>query len=588
MRIKDFIYGTLPRKNKKTKKTKNQDHVTVSKKWSHSRDLNKNCGFFPIAYNRHLVSEDFEYKDSGFATCNNSYHLDTFNGYSGHLSPDDVPVFEQVRKESANTSCESAVDGNFNTIPKIRSRIKTNPWLPSPKTSPGPSGTTSPMTSSTVSNGVHEFFRDLDFPRDSIRSVGSEEDYSLNENSESGFYSANCTARGSLYVNDCSNLQNNNRRNCIFYGGEESIESTDHDSIMQNSFLSEECNDIRSQHVVSGNQEILERGEPLQFNYENEFEERVEKQLTDNIGSRDDVFSVFNSQDCLDMDVESGYALDTTTYRETTDTAINTEDYCSGGEYVKEQCNYDNFQEEHKVTDDCSEGKAIPESSTSEDAQKVGLIEYEQQQPRFQSESFSSDIFHSMDKPSDFEENDDCVYNTMKELDSGSDNVAADSITSEVTSPTGSVSFDWEDIEYIDADDADEVNATSESEQGSFESVLSSPAPIHCVPVSHENYSSKVTSVQSSLCDKVRKLKQDKEVVDRIVNKAREEQRIQKQELVRIQKHAALARKEILLTTLVELRQKLDQQTERLQSAYDNIITFRFNDALQKRYSGQF
>ena len=67
---------------------------------------------------------------------------------SGYYNPDATEVFPSGELQN---SFLTVTDNNYNSLPKTRTRIKTNPWLPSPRETPTPSVTSS-MTSSMISS----------------------------------------------------------------------------------------------------------------------------------------------------------------------------------------------------------------------------------------------------------------------------------------------------------------------------------------------------------------------------------------------------------------------------------------------------
>ena len=78
--------------------------------------------------------------------------------------------------------------------------------------------------------------------------------------------------------------------------------------------------------------------------------------------------------------------------------------------------------------------------------------------------------------------------------------------------------------------------------------------------------------VRSSLQEKVHRLRQEKLVVDEKIRQAQEEERLRVQERMKLQKQLTLERKQILLRTLRDLKVKLESQSERLQSTYNNVL----------------
>ena len=85
----------------------------------------------------------------------------------------DAEATELLPTGELQNSFLTVVDNNCNSLPKTRTRIKTNPWLPSPRTTPTPSVTSS-MTSSMTSSPD-------DFPLDGGKSFDPEADADVYE-----------------------------------------------------------------------------------------------------------------------------------------------------------------------------------------------------------------------------------------------------------------------------------------------------------------------------------------------------------------------------------------------------------------------
>ena len=78
--------------------------------------------------------------------------------------------------------------------------------------------------------------------------------------------------------------------------------------------------------------------------------------------------------------------------------------------------------------------------------------------------------------------------------------------------------------------------------------------------------------VRVSLEEKVKRLRREKLIVDEKIRQAQEEERIRFQEKLKFQKQITLHRKQILLRTLADLKRKLENHSTRLQSSYNNVL----------------
>ena len=85
--------------------------------------------------------------------------------------------------------------------------------------------------------------------------------------------------------------------------------------------------------------------------------------------------------------------------------------------------------------------------------------------------------------------------------------------------------------------------------------------------------------VTASLEEKVLLLRQGKHVVHRKIREAREEEMLRRQQKLRFQRLLDIHRKQILLETLQDLRQRLQSQSARLQASYSAVLD------IQKRYA---
>ncbi|KAK7088954.1 uncharacterized protein [Littorina saxatilis] len=85
--------------------------------------------------------------------------------------------------------------------------------------------------------------------------------------------------------------------------------------------------------------------------------------------------------------------------------------------------------------------------------------------------------------------------------------------------------------------------------------------------------------VTASLADKVFLLRQEKQVVNKKIREAREEEMVRQQLKLRFQRLLDIHRKQILLQTLQDMKHRLQSQSDRLQASYSTVLN------IQKRYA---
>ena len=88
--------------------------------------------------------------------------------------------------------------------------------------------------------------------------------------------------------------------------------------------------------------------------------------------------------------------------------------------------------------------------------------------------------------------------------------------------------------------------------------------------------------IRSSLREKVLRLRREKLLVDEKVRQAQDEDRIRRQEKLRMQRQLTSYRKHVMLRTLHELRAQLERQTERLQETYSDVLDARWTNSCRR------
>ncbi|XP_045182272.2 uncharacterized protein LOC123540997 [Mercenaria mercenaria] len=167
MKFRQFEFRLFPRiRSRKKKKTK-FSHTDYPRDIS----LDKNCNLyktdFPCFYDNLAVDAAISEQFPGYVLCrNNNAVLDNFGkSYNDDINTKTFPLNELKIDIDSTCSCTQCAHltenlpseqtacgvlsetctrtsvGTPNTIPRSRTRIKTNPWLPSPRSTPSPSPT---------------------------------------------------------------------------------------------------------------------------------------------------------------------------------------------------------------------------------------------------------------------------------------------------------------------------------------------------------------------------------------------------------------------------------------------------------------
>ena len=96
------------------------------------------------------------------------------------------------------------------------------------------------------------------------------------------------------------------------------------------------------------------------------------------------------------------------------------------------------------------------------------------------------------------------------------------------------------------------------------------------------NQTRSLDEIRSSLQEKVMRLRREKLLVDEKVRQAQDEDRIRRQEKLRVQRQLTSYRKHVMLRTLHELRAQLERQTERLQATYSDVLDARWTNSCRR------
>ncbi|XP_074656470.1 uncharacterized protein LOC141909765 [Tubulanus polymorphus] len=86
-----------------------------------------------------------------------------------------------------------------------------------------------------------------------------------------------------------------------------------------------------------------------------------------------------------------------------------------------------------------------------------------------------------------------------------------------------------------------------------------------------------IGEIQESLQDKVLKLRQEKLIVEAKLKQAKEEQDMRRQVTAQFQRQVTSHRKQVLMRTLSDLRRRLEGQCSRLQTSYSSVLSVQKN-----------
>lgn len=126
-----------------------------------------------------------------------------------------------------------------------------------------------------------------------------------------------------------------------------------------------------------------------------------------------------------------------------------------------------------------------------------------------------------------------------------------------------------------------QTNSTiEEEEKGEQKSCVESDS--EQIPRRLVNQTRSLDEIRSSLREKVLRLRREKLLVDEKVRQAQDEDRIRRQEKLRMQRQLTSYRKHVMLRTLHELRAQLERQTQRLQATYSDVLDARWTNSCRR------
>ena len=437
-------------------------------------------------------------------------------------------------RESSDHGSSDEDRSEGGTGPKTRSRIKTNPWLPSPKIAPANqnpcsnfnqnnSNLSSPVSSRSRSSSIDRSFgsRSLNNSR-SLNHSRSSSIYSRSRSLESpsrdnddderlGFFTS-CK-----FEDDCAS---GSGKLSSGIGLASDGEGTSISSIESDGFIFyESLDDLRASPDDKGRKVKEEFIKEDTFLYEDHFESMVEN--VDHLGS-------LAKLSCTSLDLLHTDAADPSYVKSVTMVAEVTKQEAETlhQDEVDDGIGHSDEENEHvcNVYDKrilfCKSGQTDSPSVTA-------------------ASSDSEDEYNIEDAESDA-----CLLNCyyareyIEDMEKSTVVEAKDANEEKVD----------EQIVIVDDDEQPKASSTPKVEKRSIE------------------------QIKASLEEKVHQLKRDKYIVEEKIREAQEEERIRMKEKLRYQKQITLHRKQLLVRTLSDLRVRLESQCQRLQNSYSAVL----------------
>ncbi|KAK3589207.1 hypothetical protein CHS0354_020066 [Potamilus streckersoni] len=557
MKFRQFefrLFSKVKSKKKKKQKYSSSNHLNdtkVEKNFLCDESYSDYCG------SRSCLSSN--------SSLNDSFHLQTWS-QRGHFAYSGQTLFSELTIKTYCHSCpcelcqpcecissalcthsecvqkpvillsdaDSLDVGTPNTIPKTRSRIKTNPWLPSPKATTNESSTetivftdTSPSISSTGSfigqfYGRRCYSEGLQLPLDFYK------DPVTKELSQEG---------NEVFMDKCivGDSRNNSSGNCII---QECIKLSNLNTQKKTSlkeFLLFDT-DTPSSGSSSPVCEKFDLADNLQYTINFQYEDDVNDLLDNYVLPRDETFlsikDLMEEEDC----------------DRTSESWDQKEDICDKIKESRSQT----FDGSRKFSEIKSSSTLDEEELTSEDMAFYNetymqeSIDTGYASLTMDSECYSEDDFESFQDELEWDDEEHCMGNVQ----------------------CSSLDWDYSTDFHIERDitlcrNVDDLEVRPSAEEN-----------LKLRPRSRS-----LADIELSLDEKVKQLREEKLFVQQKIREAQEEDFIRRKQLVLFQKHGDSEKREILLQTLRHLRDRLDNQTRRLQSSYDTVL------AIQKRFS---
>ncbi|GAB1606684.1 serine-rich adhesin for platelets [Argonauta hians] len=505
-------------------------------------------------------------------------------------------------ENSSTSGCSSASSNDHNNkhnIPKTRSRIRTNPWLqsprPTPSTSPTYSSSSSSLTSHSPLVSPHVTKGRYSHPS------ASSEFRRLHENKGCRIRSDRKWTRKFVLTNlNAAIGGGGNGRPRGYY-----LSDSDEQSPMgdKNGSITEEEDDGYFDHRIS-----FEYEETLENLLEGDFQQlrnesylSIQDLLTDD-SRRDKRRSTYSEFSCCQddsgdesvvadvvicNDLEGGSLVSSTLSSELTDIRETDTGYSSLA-FDSPSSDLDKAFENISEQGDGSRGSNGSSTSISGSISSSSM-------PLRRVEQRNRDLTDDYNNKTEDDESDirsDLAEENERELmelfreDLTDDEVVAtlDESTIRVLQSTDCCS---DDDELLALEESEKVSsrATSTENQCAEPTAMNKSNSMNKVVVDDDGCVTgavprrSLNEIRCSLEEKVNKLRQEKQLVEQKIREAKEAEKIRVQEKRKLQKHVIMHRKQMLLQTLTSLKERLENQSSRLQSSYNAVLS------MQKRFA---
>ena len=135
-------------------------------------------------------------------------------------------------------------------------------------------------------------------------------------------------------------------------------------------------------------------------------------------------------------------------------------------------------------------------------------------------------------------------------------------------------SFDEAELEWDNDPSAHNLQGLESSKSRGY-SLSDSSDKIGCKVCSVRPRSRSLADIEASLDEKVSLLREEKYFVQRKIKEAKEEEEVMRQQVRVFRSYSADNRKEVMLRTLNDLKARLENQSTRLQSSYDTVLSLQ-------------
>ncbi|XP_064652812.1 inactive protein tyrosine kinase pTKL-like isoform X2 [Lineus longissimus] len=601
MKWKQFVAHSLPRSWTKSKKRTplKQQNEKILNEDELNQNITKDAANI-VEVNKSLVTDDFCYLvddntnnlKQNYILVNNlnindqSYDKWTCqkrvitNETSDEISNEKIKngnnhvIYHTVPKTcpyiySNDSEEDRCTNNDNNTIPKTRSRIKTNPWLPSPRITPNPSPSPSCSTSS-YSSPTSSRSRSPHSTRSRSRSSSIDKaplsTCSENDDCSSNDISVTSDATLDVVTNDIVSQSEGDLKQLKLVDGDISVSFGEsktfgfYESLDDLFFLPE---------IDQGLCDISPSSEPS-FAYEEAFESQVENikdlpmshsNINSNCSSLDQLSGVYQKP----LPHEQTYRIET----------IPTHEFHHSISLETSDANHNIISK----TDD--ESTAIRGVYSDTD----NLSEYD----NFETPQCVAELHHINDmnfKNENFGHEDSFGYHS-NEYSESEDEYYIDDVENEDGILDESTTDHLLDGMFQNTEQEPLISPYQPAENKMF-GVSANHAVFDacarestfgnddiygaCANIPAEPWRRSIGEIQESIGEKVMQLRKDKNLVEEKIRQAREEERIRMQEKLRFQQQVTLHRKQMLLRTLSDLRRRLEGQCQRLQDTYSGVL----------------